>query len=103
MISWLTRIVALSGYTVVALMAAYYVLIHHNGLIGDPETADLSLLETMLVYVAGCLLLFIACLPNVIWKWDKHVAWQKVYLAGVVISFPGLGLGIMLLVASMPK
>ena len=103
MLAWLTRLVALCGYTIVALMAAYYVLVHHNSLLADAETADLSLIETMLVYVGGCLLLFISSLPNVIWKWDKQVAWQKIYLAGVVISFPGLGLGIMLLVASMPK
>lgn len=103
MIAWLTRILALTGYAVILVMAAYYILVHHNGLLGDPAEADLSLIQTMLIYVAGCVLLFISCLPNVIWKWDSQVSWQKIYLAGVVVSFPGIGLGIMLLVASMPK
>ena len=101
--AYLTRLVALTGYSVVVAMAAYYILIHHNGVMGDPEDAYLNLLETMIVYVIGCVLLFIACLPNLIWKWDKHISWQKIYLAGLVISFPGLGLGLLMLFASMPK
>lgn len=103
MIAFLTRLVALCGIAIVAAMVAYYLLIHHNSTPEDIEGAYFNLIETMIVYVGGCLLLFMSCLPNVIWKWDKQLSWQKAYLAGLVISFPGLGLGILLLVASMPK
>lgn len=102
-LAYLLRLVSISGITIVAVMAAYYILIHHNSTPEQVEGAYFNLIETMLVYVGGCLLLFISSMPNVIWKWDKQLFWQKAYLVGLVISFPGIGLGILMLVASMPK
>jgi hypothetical protein len=100
---FLLRLLAIAGFGIAAGMMVYYLLVHHNSTPEEVADAYFNLIQTMLVYVGGCLLLFISCMPNIIWKWDSRMFWQKTYFAGLVVSFPGLGLGILMLVASMPK
>ncbi|MGD8999630.1 MAG: hypothetical protein PVF75_04375 [Granulosicoccaceae bacterium] len=102
MISWLQRLVCLAGFGIILTMLVYYSVVHHGAAEAVTE-ARYNLVETMLIYVGGCLLLFISGVPQLLWKIDKHAFWHKVYLVGLVASFPGIGLGLMLLIMQMPK
>lgn len=93
----------MAGFAVVVLMLGYYVTVHHGASAEAVQAARFNLIETMLIYVAGCVLLFVTGVPQLLWKIDKHPGWQKVYLVGLVASFPGIGLGLMLLVSQLPK
>jgi hypothetical protein len=101
-IIWLQRLVCLAGFGIILAMLVYYSVVHHGATEAVAE-AQYSLVETMLIYVGGCLLLFITGLPQFLWKTDRHPFWQKAYLVGLVASFPGLGLGLMLIVSQLPK
>lgn len=103
MIAFLFRLIFICGLGIAAGMLFYYLQVHHNSQPEDVADAYFNLIQTMLVYVGGCLLLFISSMPNIIWKWDAKMFWQKAYFAGLVVSFPGLGLGILMFFASMPK
>ena len=101
MLAWLQRLVCICGFAIIIAMLVYYSTVHHG--VETASGARFTLVETMLIYVAGCVLLFITGVPQLLWKIDKDAFWQKVYLVGLVASFPGIGLGLMLLVMQLPK